>query len=334
MDLRAAVAERGACSQGLVTTRDLRDAGLRRSSLSRAVARGVLIRVRPAVYALTPLEAWPTFLVTHDGVAAGFVQHVRAVLLSLGDGAAASAATAACLRGWGVLHEPLRSVSVAVSHGRSRIRLAGVRPMQRRAMASELLEVREGEALIRVTTAVSTVLDCCRLLPLLDAVVVCDSALRSGQVTLVQLRAAASRLRGHRAAARVRRVLVLCDPQSGSVLESVLRVRMVQNGVVGFATQQVLRDARNRRILRVDFCFAAARLVVETDGSRWHSQQLRDQQLDNRLAAAGWRVLRLSWAEVVHDPDAVLELVHAAVRFGREDFHLAGAAGAAGAAAA
>ncbi|MEX2289925.1 MAG: type IV toxin-antitoxin system AbiEi family antitoxin domain-containing protein [Mycobacteriales bacterium] len=325
MDVRAALAECGKDQQGLVRVADLRSAGVTRSTLSRALAKGDVVRVRPAVYALVSLLPWPVFVVTHEGVAAEFVQHVRAVLLSLGDRVTVAGPTAACLRGWGLLHEPLRCVDLAVPTGRSRIRVGGVRTVQRCRVAREALEVRADEPALWVTSATTTVLDCCAQLPLLDAVVVCDSALRSRQVTLSQLRQAAARLRGVRHAYRMRRVLELCDPDSGSVLESVLRFLMVQDGIEGFVTQRVLRDTQGHYLLRVDFCFAAARLVIETDGARWHPEPSRDQRLDNRLVATGWRVLRFTWAEVVHDPEPVLELIRCAVTGGTHDIASAAA---------
>jgi very-short-patch-repair endonuclease len=105
------------------------------------------------------------------------------------------------------------------------------------------------------------------------------------------------------------------------VLESVQRVRMVLAGLDGFATQVVLRAAP---ALRVDFCFPDARLVVEVDGARWHPEPQRDQQRDNVLAALGWRVLRFTWNEVVHDSAGVLVTVQAAL----DTIHLAGASAA------
>jgi very-short-patch-repair endonuclease len=315
----AAVEECGRLQHGLATPQQLRAVGIGRSVLSRALARGEVTRVRPGVYANSPLAPWPVHAVTHSGVAPELVQHVVAALLSLGDGATAGARTAACLRGWGLLFEPQQEQDVVVAHPRSRARLASVRVIRRRAVRREELRPLPDLGPVWVTTAVTTVLDCCRTLPFEEAVVVCDSALRSGQVELDELRAAASRLRGARGARRVRRVLVSCDPESGSVLESVLRVRMTGDGIVGFATQQVVRDAGGRHIVRSDFCFAAQRLVVETDGSRWHPDPARDQGLDNRLAAAGWRVLRFTWAQVVHDPAAVLALIRAALASGSRD---------------
>lgn len=322
MGVQEAVARCGRSRQGLATPQLLRAEGVTRSALSRAVRRGSVLRVHRGVYALEPLRGWPLFAVTHQGVSPELVQHVRAALLALGDSATAAARTAACLRGWGLLHEPQGVLDVVVPRGRHTVRLARVRALQRRRVERETWQP-EGAAPMWITTARATVLDCCRLLPHEEAVVVCDSALRSGQVTLAQLREAAVRLRGVREARRVRRVLDHCDPECGSVLESVLRVRMVAAGIAGFATQRVVRDAADRYVVRVDFCFAAQRLVVECDGARWHQDPVRDQGLDNRLAAAGWRVLRFSWSQVVNDPAAVLRLLAMALSTGSEHAQVA-----------
>lgn len=317
MDVREALIRCGQSRQGLATPELLRAEGVTRSALSRARGRGTVLRVHRGVYATAPLEPWPLFAVTHEGVARELVRHVRAAMLSLGDSATVAGRTAACLRGWGLLLEPQGVVDVAVPRGRHTVRLARVRTLQRRRVQREHWQV-DGGAPMWITTAPATVLDCCRLLPHEQAVVLCDSALRSGQVTVAQLREAAARLRGVREARRVRRVLDGCDPESGSVLESVLRVRMTAAGITGFAMQQVVRDAAGRYVVRVDFCFAAQRLVVECDGVRWHQDLARDQSLDNRLAAAGWRVLRFSWAQIVNDPAAVLTLVTEALASGSE----------------
>lgn len=318
MTVQTKVDECGRQQQGLATTAQLIAAKVPRASLSRACSNGLVVRVRPGVYALSELLPWPHHVVTGNGVAPAYVQRVRAVLLSLGARATAGGRTAACLRGWGLLEEPVREVDVALPRGRSRVRLAGVRILQRRRIARELLVVGAGAGLW-VTTAVDTVVTCCLQLPHEQAVVVCDSALRSGQVTLAELREAAGRLRGHRAAHRVRRALADTDPDAGSVLESVLRVRMVAEGIQGFSTQRVVRDTSGRWIVRTDFCFEDARLVVEADGARWHDDPIRDRWLDNRLVAAGWRVLRFSWADVVHDPARVLLTLRTALACGTSD---------------
>ncbi len=300
----------GTSTQGLVTTARLTAAGASRADIARAAARGEVVRIRRGVYALSALPALPRHLVTDTGVAPAYVALVRSILLSIGVGAAACCRTAAALRGWALLVEP-GQVEIAVPHGSdAKTKRKGIRTTQRRSAARTRARVLPGTDRLRLTSAVQTALDCATSLPLLEAVVACDSALRSGQVQLDELRRAAARLPGVRGAERVRRVLSMCDPLSGSVLESVLRVRLLQAGIDGFTTQAVLVRSPG---VRVDFCFEAARLVVEVDGARWHTNPGRDQSRDNLLAMLGWRVLRYTWADVVHSPEAVLADVRTAL---------------------
>lgn len=309
MDVIPVVEELGRSSQGLVTTRQLTAAGLSRPAVSRLVTGGVLLRLRRRVYSLRPLPERPRHLVTDRGVAPEYVAQVRAELLSLGSGAAACGRTAAALYGWGLLVEPVE-VEVARLHG-SDLRRRGLRVTQHRHSGRTRVRVLPGTDRLTLTARVQTVVDAAATLPLLEAVVLADSALRSGTVTLEELQRAASRpLRGTAGAERVRQVVALCDPASGSVLESLLRVRMVLAGLSGFRTQGVLRRLPQ---LRVDFCFEQARLVVEVDGARWHTDTARDQARDNALAVLGWRVLRFTWSEVVHGPEQVLAAIRAAL---------------------
>lgn len=305
--------ECGKRTQGLVTLERLRAAGLSRSTVARAAQRGLVIRVHRRVYAVAALPRWTGFVVTDCGPAEAYVCQARAALLSIGAGAVAERRTAAALYGWPMLVEPARTIEVAVPHGSRRTQLPRVRVAERRSLTRREVVATQGTDPVPVTEPVQTVVDCFTSLPLLDAVVICDSALRARDVTVHELARAAASLRGTRAAARVRRVLELCDPESGSVLETVLRVRLVLAGVSGFATQQVIRDRHGRHVLRVDFCFAAAKIVVEVDGQKWHQDPERDRRLDNALAALGWRVLRYTWAEVVHEPERVLAEIRLAL---------------------
>ena len=305
--------------QGVLSRQELRCAGVSDAGLARALAAGRVVRVRRRVYAPAPLPALPRHLVTDRGVDPDVVPVVRAVLLELGPGAAAAGRTAAALRGWGLLHEPRRTVEVVVPHGHDCSPL-GVRARQARHVRAEDLVPLRGLAALPVTTAAQTVLDCALTLPRLDATVVADSALRAGDVAVDELREAVARLPGRREAARARRVVEGCDPECGSVLESVQRVRMVLAGLDGFATQVVVRAAP---VVRVDFCFRAERLVVEVDGARWHPDPSQDRQRDNVLAALGWRVLRFTWNEVVRDSTRVLATVRAALDAGCSAVHLA-----------
>lgn len=319
---------RGLRAQGLVTKAQLRADGVSEGGLLRAVACKDVLRVQPAVYALEPLPVRPRFLVTDTGVAAAYVAHVRAVLLSLGATATARGRTAAALLGWAMLVEPTRTLDVAVPHGRSSVRLPLAQAEQRRRLARISQAVLPGTDPIWVTSALQTAVDCALRLPLLEAVVLCDSGLRNAALDRDDLEVLVGRLPGVRDARRLRRVVELADGRSGSVLESVQRVQLVLGGIDGFDLQIVVRDDPT---LRVDFCFRAAGLVVEVDGARWHQDPARDQARDNALAALGWRVLRFTWAQVVHESEQVLARVREALAAGGPSFHLLGGVEAAAA---
>jgi len=66
----------------------------------------------------------------------------------------------------------------------------------------------------------------------------------------------------------------------------------------------------------VDLLFEAARLVVEVDGIRAHSDRdsfVRDRRRQNRLINAGYRVLRFTWWDIVEHPDVVVDHVLSAL---------------------
>lgn len=62
----------------------------------------------------------------------------------------------------------------------------------------------------------------------------------------------------------------------------------------------------------VDFLWRDARLVVEVDGFAYHSSPdafERDRRRDAILTAAGYRVLRTTWRQIVDEPEAVIARV-------------------------
>jgi very-short-patch-repair endonuclease len=59
----------------------------------------------------------------------------------------------------------------------------------------------------------------------------------------------------------------------------------------------------------VDFLWAQQRLIVEIDGFAFHSTRSafeRDRRRDSDLQAAGYRVMRLTWRQIIDEPEAVL----------------------------
>lgn len=300
--------------QGLATRAQLHSAGLTRSGLDRRLDAGELRRVDLGVYADRDAAARGRHLLSDGRCDAGFAAEVRLALLVAGAGARAARRTAAVLWGFDLLVEP-DAVELDVPHGRRPTKQIGVLTQQSRSDAVALRVPVAGCAPLAVTPAVDTVLDCALDLPLAEAVVVADSALRSGGCSAKALRRAATARRGSPYAGRFWHVLRLVDPRSESVLESALRVVLAEAGVARPATQHRIRDG-GRVIGRVDFAWVDERLVVETDGRRWHDPADRrhaDRRRDNRWARLGWRVLRFTWAEVVHTPADVVAAVREAL---------------------
>jgi very-short-patch-repair endonuclease len=68
--------------------------------------------------------------------------------------------------------------------------------------------------------------------------------------------------------------------------------------------------------LEVDFLWPAQRLVVEVDGFRFHSSRAtfeRDRERDAVLAASGYTVVRVTWRQLVDEPEAVVARIAAAL---------------------
>lgn len=300
--------------QGLATRAQLRAAGLSRRGLDRELAGGGLGRLAPGLYAAGPLPARGEHLLSGGTVDAGFAAQVRRAVLQL-PGARAARRTAAVLWGFDMVVEP-DAVELDVPHGHRPPPLDGVQCRQSRSGATSLLVPVPGCLPLPATSAVETVLDCAEELPLAHAVAIADSALRRGAVTRQQLRRAVSARRGRPFCGRLWRVVRWCDPRSGSVLESLLRVVLCEAGLRPPRTQHRVLDPAGLLVGRVDLAWPLQRLVVEADGRRWHDPRDArdaDRHRDNGCARAGWLVLRFTWADVVHDPERVVAAVREAL---------------------
>lgn len=295
--------------QGLITRSQLDELEVPQRAFRRALREGHVLRVRRAVYAAKPQPARAKHLVSGGRPDPGYLAEVRAALLSLGEGVAAGGRTAAVLWGFDMVVEP-HAVVLAVPRGRSWIDVKGVVAGEHRSLDVEEVPVLGFEP-VRMLSAVATVLDCALTRPTVEAVAIADSAIRVGAVTFEALQHAFRAWSGKPGASRVRRVLALLDPATGSVLESMLRVHLAQNGMRP-ESQVSLLDRRGKLIGRVDFLFREQRLVVECDGRRRHDPEdarERDRVRDNELERAGWRLLRVTWSDVMHHPDSVISLV-------------------------
>jgi very-short-patch-repair endonuclease len=121
-----------------------------------------------------------------------------------------------------------------------------------------------------------------------------------------------SEIGGHRGMDGVPVLRRVLDRRTYRLTDSELERRLLR----------VIRQGRlpepltQRRVngMRVDFYWPDLRLIVETDGLRYHrtpTQQAKDRVRDHRLLAAGFTVLRFTHAQVAFEPDEVIATLRA-----------------------
>jgi len=119
------------------------------------------------------------------------------------------------------------------------------------------------------------------------------------------------RRKGHRGVKSMARYVTMAERGVVSVAELRVACLFDQYGITGWeANAKVTLPDQPWR--RVDFLFAKEKLVVEADSWEFHSSRQSfddDRWRDAQLQAAGYRVIRLTWHQVVNQPHATAELV-------------------------
>ena len=284
---------------GLITLGQCRERGMSHQEVRARVRTGAWRRVRRGAY--VDVAHWPAD-------AHGQLRVLcHALLLMLPAGTVVSHRTAAALwRLESVTDDPHEEIHVTVPRGAAPIRVAGCRGHSARAEVA--VRVVSG---VPVTTLARTVLDVARSEALSAAVVAADSALAADpRLDLVGELLRCSGWPGYRQAAFVVR---FADGRAESALESLARLLWHESGLPPPKVQADIA-VRGRFLARVDFLWPAAKLVVEVDGMGKYAEPgelAREKRRQNALVRAGYRLLRFTWADVVHRPAATAATVRA-----------------------
>jgi very-short-patch-repair endonuclease len=241
-----------------------------------------------------------------------FAESVVAALLVLPPGCVAAGLTAARLWRLDALvpvrdDEPLEFLVPGFANS---VRLAGCR-LHFDAVTSVDLPMG-----IPATSLPRTVVDVVGELAFRDGVALVDAALRGWSELADGLAAERRRRLPRRGGRAVARVLDVASPLSESVLESHARVLWMEAGLPA-PVQQARITHDGRFVARVDFLWPRQRLVVEVDGMGKYAERgaLQDEKArQNRLVAAGYTVLRFTWADIHARPEHVVRQVRAALR--------------------
>lgn len=273
--------------------------GLSRTQVAQRVARGILERVAHGVVTLTPPERSEPSLA------------MRAVMLA-GEGTVAGLWTAASLHR---LHAPRSREVHVMREGPRRPRSTDDVHLHRTRWLPPEHVTTVG--VVPVTALPRTLVDCSRLLDHWSALEMLDSASVSAAMWS-DIHATATLMSNGRAG--VRAIAIATSPEGAQRLRSTLERRaldaLTAHGVPGGVWNVVISD-RDGRIREVDLCFREQRLIIEFDGLAHHQRTdraVRDRRSDRRLQLAGWRVLRFSWTDVVHNPARTAREVIQALR--------------------
>jgi hypothetical protein len=169
------------------------------------------------------------------------------------------------------------------------------------------------EDAIRVTGPLRTAWDVATLERTADAVATLDGMVRSGAVDAAALSSLCDRATGRWRAQRAQRALSLVDGRAQSPPESWVRVACHLAGLPPPVPQfAVVEDGEF--LGAVDLAWPEVKLMVEYEGAYHFDgvQIAKDDVRYARLMAAGWRVIRLSSADL-RDMDGVVARIKAAL---------------------
>ncbi len=284
---------------GVVTYRQLVEAGLSPSAIDRRVRSGRLGVLHRGVYLALPFPLPRT--------------RAMAAVLASGPGAVLSHLSAAAL--WGLRPSPGKedaepSDVLVPGSGRRR---PGIRVHRVARLPARERTVLDG---VPITTPARTLVDVAALLGARELEAAVARAERDGLVTREELAALVDRGRRRAGSVALRAVL---DAQGGPALtrsaaEERLLALVRQAGLP--APEANVSIGR----YEVDFLWRPAGLAVEVDGFRYHASRAAfegDRRKDAQLLAAGIAVLRLSWRQITAEPLAtVARLAQALARAG------------------
>jgi predicted transcriptional regulator of viral defense system len=272
----------------------LANAGVTSKVVEHRLKRGTLVPIHRGVYAVGH-----TRLTSH-----GFWM---AASLAAGRGAVLSHRDAAALHGIRPCNRPTVEVSTPTSAASTPKLTVYAR---RRMVAAERTTV-DG---IPVTTVERTLVDLACVLPQHQLRKALAEAERMRLVDARALAACLQRTRGRAGGGHRRLTAALAEqvtngPQLTRSEAEDLFLDVVIEG-------RLARPQMNERIVgeEVDAVWRDLRVAVEVDSRAFHSSptaQARDRAKSNRLAVAGWRLLRFTWSDLTHDRAGVVAKLNA-----------------------
>jgi hypothetical protein len=271
---------------GVFSLDQLLDLGLTADAVHKRVATGRLHRIHKTVYSLVPRE-----LLKREGL-------YMAAVLACGPGAVLSHRSAAVLhelRDWGHTR-----IEVTIPR-RAGLRHPGVAVHRSTALTEADVTVVNN---IPVTSVARTLFDLADVVTPRQLERSFDQAEIAEVLDLNAINDQLARNPTRPAAKKVRRVLTehyIGKTPTWSENEEALLAITRPLGIPDPDTNQFIVLADGGPQIRVDFVWRAQRVVLEADSHKWHGTRQRfelDRTRDQRLTAAGWKVIRTTWRQM------------------------------------
>lgn len=260
-------------------------AGLGRSAIAHRLKTHRYVLLHRAVYLIDPARA-------DDWTPA------TAVVLRFAGDALLSGCSAGAL--WRLL-EDLPACPEVTLVGRSSHPVAGVKLRRVSGLDRRDIAWRQG---LPVTSVARTIVDLAGVLSALELENAIVAALHLRLTRIGEIQAALDRAPGSRGVATLRRLLGQGGyARTRSAYERKLLEMIIRAGLP--------RPLTNYRISghEVDMCWPDRRLVLEFDGFKFHGDRRafeQDRRRDQDLAAAGYRVIRVTARQVEEEPLALI----------------------------
>jgi hypothetical protein len=295
---------------GIVTTAQLRAAGVSGDQIRRMARQGTLVPVCRGAYAQAAVAAKVA-----GNPAREHALRVASVLAVAGPGDVGSHHSAAIIHGLDQLgRQQPGVVSVTRPPGGSQKGRSGVR--------LHIAELPGGHVTavggVRVTSVARTVVDLARTSPFRSGVVVADSALRAKQTTKAELEAVIADCTRWPGLRRAGEVVKFSDGKSESVLESISRVAFREQGIPPPDLQELV-GGDDGWLGRADFLWRRYGTIGEADGAMKYASPAKavaQLRRDRELRAAGFEVVHFTWDEIMRTPGQVAADLRAAFRRG------------------
>jgi hypothetical protein len=292
--------EIAASQHGLITRAQLRESGLTDAMIDGLLARGLLVRVHRGVYRVA-------------GMPVTWRQSVLAACLAGGPAAVASHRAAAAL--WG-LERVEERVEITVPGSRLP-RMTGV--VRHRTVSLPRADITSVDG-ISATRPARTIIDCAAVLPASHLAIALDDALSRGLLIPAHLRRrlVVAGAQGRPGAATLSRLLDERPEGRALAHRAFERLLFQLLSTSGFPRPQphypVLLGVSGTAY--IDYAWPAHMVGLEADSYRHHSSRTQwshDHTRNAALTALGWRILLVTYDDVVRHTSRTVALLHQAL---------------------